>query len=51
MRGRGRRGGVIGIEGYKKGYLVKIRFIIIIIGKMCWEGDPTKGFREILINI
>jgi hypothetical protein len=41
--------GFIGIGGYKKGYLVKIR--VSFIGNMYWEGGSTKGFWEIFINI
>jgi len=41
--------GFIGIRGYKKGYIVKIR--VYFIGNMYWEGAPKKGFWDVFINI
>jgi hypothetical protein len=41
--------GFIFIEGYKKGYLVKIG--ISFIQKMYWEGGLEKGFSKVFINI
>jgi hypothetical protein len=41
--------GFIGIEGYKKGYLVKIR--VLFIGNLYWDGGLKKGFWEIFINV
>jgi hypothetical protein len=48
-------GGLIGIEGYKKGYMVKIRHISnekrVFYWKYVLGGDSTKILWEVFINI